>query len=82
MGVNSLLVLSRKPGESFVIGGEIEVKVLRIEGSEVKIGISAPSSVKVYRMEIYEKVVEENRRAALTQFVDLKGVLSDDKDKS
>lgn len=77
-----MLVLSRKPGESFIIGSEIEVKVLRIEGSEVKIGISAPSSVKVYRMEIYEKVVEENRRAALTQFVDLKGVLSDDKDKS
>ncbi|AJC74108.1 carbon storage regulator [Pseudothermotoga hypogea DSM 11164 = NBRC 106472] len=69
-----MLVFSRKVGESFIIGDEIEVVVLKIEGSEVKIGISAPKHVKIYRTEIYKKIVEENLRASSVSVDSLKGV--------
>jgi len=69
-----MLVFSRKVGESFIIGDEIEVMVLKIEGSEVKIGISAPKHVKIYRTEIYKKIVEENLRASSVSVDSLKGV--------
>ncbi|AEH51147.1 carbon storage regulator, CsrA [Pseudothermotoga thermarum DSM 5069] len=61
-----MLVISRKPGEAFVIGSDVIVKILKIEGSEVKIGISAPQHVKIYRWEIYEKVLQENKLASQT----------------
>ncbi|WP_407635673.1 carbon storage regulator CsrA [Pseudothermotoga thermarum] len=64
--MNKLLVISRKPGEAFVIGSDVIVKILKIEGSEVKIGISAPQHVKIYRWEIYEKVLQENKLASQT----------------
>lgn len=68
-----MLVLTRKVGESFIIGDDIEVVVLKIEGSEVKIGISAPRHVKIYRTEIYKKIVEENLRASSVSVDSLKG---------
>lgn len=76
-----MLVLARKVGESFIISDEIEVTVLKIEGSEVKIGISAPAHVKIYRTEIYKRIVEENLRASNVSINDLKGVKVIDKDK-
>ena len=47
-----MLVLSRKIGETIVIGDQIQVKVLGIEGDQVKLGIVAPKSVKVHRSEV------------------------------
>jgi carbon storage regulator len=76
-----MLVLTRKLGESFIIGDDIEVVVLRIEGSEVKIGISAPRHVKIYRTEIYKKIVEENLRASSVSVDSLKGVKVIDQDR-
>ncbi|WP_448516216.1 carbon storage regulator CsrA [Pseudothermotoga sp.] len=76
-----MLVFSRKVGESFIIGDEIEVVVLKIEGSEVKIGISAPKHVKIYRTEIYKKIVEENLRASSVSVDSLKGVKVIDQDR-
>ncbi|MEJ5229004.1 MAG: carbon storage regulator CsrA [Pseudothermotoga sp.] len=73
-----MLVISRKAGESFLIGNEIEVKILRIEGSEVKIGIIAPLYVKIYRSEIYQRIVEENKTAAQVDVGNLKGVIPND----
>lgn len=58
-----MLALSRKQGESIVIGNNIEITVLEAKGDQVKIGISAPKSVPVYRKEIYAQIQEENREA-------------------
>ena len=58
-----MLALSRKQGESIVIGNNIEITVLEAKGDLVKIGISAPKSVPVYRKEIYAQIQEENREA-------------------
>ena len=58
-----MLALSRKQGESIVIGNNIEIPVLEAKGDQVKIGISAPKSVPVYRKEIYAQIQEENREA-------------------
>ena len=59
-----MLALSRKQGESIMIGGNIELTVLEVKGEQVKIGIPAPKSVPVYRKEIYLQIQEENRQAA------------------
>ena len=58
-----MLALSRKQGESIVIGNNIEITVLEAKNDQVKIGISAPKSVPVYRKEIYAQIQEENREA-------------------
>ena len=57
-----MIALSRKQGESIVIGNNIEITVLEAKGDQVKI-ISAPKSVPVYRKEIYAQIQEENREA-------------------
>ena len=58
-----MLALSRKKGEALIINNNIEVTILEIKGDQVKIGISAPKSVPVYRKEIYAQIQEENREA-------------------
>lgn len=58
-----MLILTRKPDESIIINDNIEVKVLRVQGTQVQLGIAAPREVPVYRQEIHEQVMEENRRA-------------------
>ena len=58
-----MLVLSRKTTESIMIGDHIEVKVLAIEGDQVKLGIIAPKSVKVHRSEVFEAIQEQNKEA-------------------
>lgn len=59
-----MLVLSRKKGESIIINDNIELTVLSVEGDTVKIGISAPRNVDIYRKEIYEIIEQSNRDAA------------------
>jgi carbon storage regulator len=60
-----VLVLTRKIGETFVVGDDITVTVVDIiGGNKVRLGINAPSSVPVYREEIYELVRRENAAAA------------------
>ena len=54
-----MLILSRKPGETIVIGDNIKIVVLGIEGRQVRIGIEAPKEVAVHREEIYDKVQVE-----------------------
>ena len=58
-----MLVLTRRPGESIVVGEDIVVTVIEIKGGQVRIGIDAPRSVEVYREEIYEQVRQENLSA-------------------
>ncbi|MGE3310937.1 MAG: carbon storage regulator CsrA [Limisphaerales bacterium] len=66
-----MLILCRKINESIVIDGTITVKVLRIDGDQVRLGIQAPSDVPVHRHEIYEEIQKNNREAATHVRTDL-----------
>lgn len=59
-----MLVLTRKENESIMIGDDIEVKVLDLKDSQVKIGVIAPRSVAVHRREVYLAIKAENAQAA------------------
>jgi carbon storage regulator len=58
-----MLILSRKSGESIVIDGRIHLKVLRVDGDVVKVGILAPADVPVHRLEVYEEIQRSNQQA-------------------
>lgn len=55
-----MLVLSRKPGEAIRIGDDIEISVIEVRGDTVRIGISAPRNVPVFRMELLAEVAKTN----------------------
>lgn len=59
-----MLILSRKPGETVVIDGRIRVKVIRVEGDVVKIGIEAPVDISIHRQEVYDEIQRNNKEAA------------------
>ncbi|MCR4791532.1 MAG: carbon storage regulator CsrA [Lachnospiraceae bacterium] len=59
-----MLALSRKKGEALVISNNIEVTILEIKGDQVKVGITAPREVPVYRKEIYLQIQDSNKAAA------------------
>ena len=59
-----MLVLSRKKGQTLVIGDDIEITVIDIQGDQIRLGVEAPKHVKVYRKELYEEIQAENRNAA------------------
>ncbi|MCF3943444.1 carbon storage regulator CsrA [Oceanobacillus alkalisoli] len=59
-----MLVLTRKKNEAIQIGDDIEIKVLGVEGDQVKLGIAAPKSVDIHRKEIYLDIKEQNNAAA------------------
>lgn len=61
-----MLALSRKKTESIVINNDIEVTVLEIKGDQVKIGITAPKSVPVYRKEVYAQIKDANKAASVS----------------
>ncbi len=58
-----MLVLSRKKDESIMIGDQIEIKILAVEGEQVKLGIVAPKTVKVHRSEVFEAIQAQNKEA-------------------
>ena len=57
---------TRKKGESLVINNNIEVTILEIRGDQIKLGISAPRDVSIYRKEVYLQIQEENKAALET----------------
>jgi carbon storage regulator len=59
-----MLVLTRKVNESVSIGDDIVIKVIGVEGAQVKLGIDAPRNIRVLRQEIYEKIRDENIRSS------------------
>ncbi|MFY0406997.1 carbon storage regulator CsrA [Solicola sp. PLA-1-18] len=59
-----MLVLSRRVGESIVIGDDVVVTVLDVKGDVVRVGVSAPRSVAVHRQEVLDDLAESNREAA------------------
>ncbi|KXJ45690.1 MAG: carbon storage regulator CsrA [Cycloclasticus sp.] len=54
-----MLILTRKVGESLVIGDDVSIIVLGVKGNQVRIGVDAPKSVTVHREEIYNKIQDE-----------------------
>ncbi|HEY2388637.1 MAG TPA: carbon storage regulator CsrA [Candidatus Binatia bacterium] len=61
-----MLVLTRKVGESIRIGSDVTVQVLAIRGGQVRIGLTAPSDVRIFREEIFRAVEDQNQQARLT----------------
>lgn len=59
-----MLILTRRRGESIVIGDDIEIHVLEVSGDAIRIGIEAPREIPVHRREIYDAIQEENIAAA------------------
>ena len=58
-----MLALSRKKNEALVINNNIEITILEIKGDQVKIGISAPKEIPIYRKEVYLQIQEANKEA-------------------
>ena len=65
-----MLALTRKKGESLVINNNIEVTILEIRGDQVKIGMSAPKDVPIYRKEVYLQIQEETKEAMSVEGLD------------
>ena len=61
-----MLVLTRRPNQSIVIGGDVVVTVLEVRGDQVRLGIKAPRSVDVHRDEVWLELQQVNRAAALS----------------
>jgi carbon storage regulator len=62
-----MLILTRKVGESLMVGDDITVTVLGVKGNQVRIGVNAPRDVEVHREEIYNRIQEGNAKAEKEQ---------------
>ena len=68
--MSRMLALSRKKNEALVLNNNIEVTVLEIKGEQVKLGITAPKEVPVYRKEVYIQIQEANKASSDTSGMD------------
>ena len=68
-----MLVLTRKPRQQIMIGDDVVVHVVEVQGDNVRIAIEAPREVKIYRGEIYRAIQDENKRAAAPADIALPG---------
>ena len=59
-----MLVLTRKPRQQIMIGDDIVINIVEVQGDNVRIAIDAPRAIKIYRGEIYRAIQEENKQAA------------------
>ena len=59
-----MLVLTRKSGEGIVIGDDIKITILENREGRIRIGIDAPPDKKIFRLEVYEKICQENKEAS------------------
>ncbi len=65
-----MLILSRKTNQKICVGDSIEITIIDVRGDQVKIGVQAPKSVKVFRKEIYDEIQRENKAALETGDID------------
>ena len=61
-----MLILTRRVGETVMIGDTVTVTVLQVRGNQVRVGINAPKNVLVHREEIYKRIKEEQAREEVT----------------
>lgn len=72
-----MLALSRKKNEAIMISNDIEISILEVKGDQVKVGITAPKEIPVYRKEVYLQIQEANKEAMGADGVDaLKDLLA------
>ncbi|WHH61515.1 carbon storage regulator CsrA [Petroclostridium sp. X23] len=69
-----MLVLSRKKTQSIIIGDNIEITIIDIQGDQVRLGISAPRNITIHRKEVFLEIQEENKKAADSKPTDLYGL--------
>jgi len=69
-----MLILTRKIGEAISINDNITVRLLEVKGGQVKLGVEAPNSVAVHREEVFLRILEENKKAAMEAPDDLSTV--------
>lgn len=69
-----MLVLTRRLGETIVIGDDIVIKIVDIHGKQIRVGIEAPAEISVYRGEIYERIMLENKAAVEATAGDVKAM--------
>ncbi|KAA0226911.1 carbon storage regulator CsrA [bacterium] len=69
-----MLVLTRRLGETIVIGDDIVIKIVDIHGKQIRVGIEAPAEISVYRGEIYERIMLENKAAVEAALGDVKAM--------
>lgn len=69
-----MLVLTRKLGEGIIIGDDVVITIVEMKGGNVRIGIEAPRGKRIYRQEVYSRIVEENREAAHWNITDLDSI--------
>ncbi len=69
-----MLILTRKLGESIIIGEEVQLSVVEINKNNIKIGINAPKDLTIYREEVFMKIKEENKMASISGIVDLSNI--------
>lgn len=72
-----MLVLSRKPGESIVIGESVTVDIVSIDGDRVCLGISAPKHVRVFRKELLQQTIDINRSAMQAPVLSFEGLMKE-----
>lgn len=69
-----MLVVSRKKGESLLIGEDVEITVVKIDDGSVKLSISAPKNITILRKELYKEIEAENKNAAAADLSVLKDI--------
>jgi carbon storage regulator len=66
-----MLILTRKLGESIIIGENVQLSVVEINKNNIKIGINAPKDITIYREEVFKKIKEENKRSSASGIIEL-----------
>lgn len=66
-----MLILTRKLGEMIRIGDDVTVRVIEVRGGQIRLGVEAPASVRIYREEIYKAIRQQNEQAAITGVTNL-----------